>query len=397
MRVVLHDYSGHPFQAQLARALAGRGHDVEHVSCTSYVSGKGRLQRVAGDPAGLRFSAVPLGSEFAKYSPLKRLAQEVAYARLFLRHLRRSGRPDVLVMCNVPLLAHWLIWLRTRDLPQVFWHQDVYSLAWSGVLRKRLGALGVPPAWALERMERAISRAAGHVVVIADTFLPVHRRWGTPARRLTVQPNWAPVDELTPRPRAGNPWASAHDLGDRPVLLYSGTLGLKHDTRVFADLIGAVRQDLPDAVLVVVSAGEAARALHRPDRGIVVLPYQPFADLPDMFGSADLLLTVLEPDASDYSVPSKTLSYLCAGRPVVALVPRSNPAFDIVADAGGLPYDLGHTPVAQVAADVTALLQDAPERERRGATAREYAEEHFDVAGIADRFEGVLRSAVGPR
>lgn len=395
MRVVLHDYSGHPFQAQLARALAARGHEVDHVSCTSYVSGKGRLERVPGDPAGLTFSAVPLRSEFAKYSPLKRLSQEVAYARLFLRHLRRGPRPDVLVMCNVPLLAHWLVWLRTRATPQVFWHQDVYSLAWSGVLRTRLGVLGALPARALEAMERAISRSAGRVVVIADTFLPVHRRWGTPPGRILVQPNWAPVDELTPRPREGNPWAADHDLGDRPVLLYSGTLGLKHDTAVFGELVARVREQLPETVLVVVSAGTAAQALHRPQDGIVVLPYQPFAALPDMFGAADLLLTVLEPDASDYSVPSKTLSYLCAGRPVLALVPRSNPAFAIVADAGGLAYDLAATPVATVAADTARLLRDGPERDRRGAAARAYAEEHFDVAVIADRFEQVLEAARG--
>ncbi len=30
MRILVHDYSGHPFQAQLSRELARRGHDVVH-------------------------------------------------------------------------------------------------------------------------------------------------------------------------------------------------------------------------------------------------------------------------------------------------------------------------------------------------------------------------------
>jgi hypothetical protein len=28
MKVVLHDFAGHPFQAELSRRLAARGHDV---------------------------------------------------------------------------------------------------------------------------------------------------------------------------------------------------------------------------------------------------------------------------------------------------------------------------------------------------------------------------------
>ena len=40
MRVVVHDYPGHAFPAQLARALAGRGHDVLHLQLASFVAGK---------------------------------------------------------------------------------------------------------------------------------------------------------------------------------------------------------------------------------------------------------------------------------------------------------------------------------------------------------------------
>ena len=35
MRILVHDYAGHPFQVQLSRALAQRGHDVLHAYCAS--------------------------------------------------------------------------------------------------------------------------------------------------------------------------------------------------------------------------------------------------------------------------------------------------------------------------------------------------------------------------
>ena len=53
LTVVIHDYSGHPGQVQLSRALAGRGHRVTHQHCPSYVTGKGAVEPVADDLASL--------------------------------------------------------------------------------------------------------------------------------------------------------------------------------------------------------------------------------------------------------------------------------------------------------------------------------------------------------
>ena len=52
---IIHDFAGHPFQAELSRELAARGHDVEHAYATQYASGKGKLERLDGDPDGADF------------------------------------------------------------------------------------------------------------------------------------------------------------------------------------------------------------------------------------------------------------------------------------------------------------------------------------------------------
>ena len=48
MRVVVHDYVGYAFPAQLARALARRGHDVLFLHCSSFVAGKGLVEASEG-------------------------------------------------------------------------------------------------------------------------------------------------------------------------------------------------------------------------------------------------------------------------------------------------------------------------------------------------------------
>ena len=57
--------------------------------------------------------------------------------------------------------------------------------------------------------------------------------------------------KLPQRPRA-NAWAAAHGLSDKTVLLYSGTMGLKHDPELLVHLARRFK-DRPDVRVVVVS------------------------------------------------------------------------------------------------------------------------------------------------
>ena len=65
-----------------------------------------------------------------------------------------------------------------------------------------------------------------------------------------------------------------------------------------------------------------------------LLPFQPWEDLPDMLGAADVLLVLLEAEAGAFSVPSKILTCLCAGRPILAAMPAANLGARTIAAAG---------------------------------------------------------------
>jgi len=56
MRIHLHDFAGHPFQVQLSRRLAQRGHDVLHSHGAQVVTGRGRLDVADDDPPTLRIA-----------------------------------------------------------------------------------------------------------------------------------------------------------------------------------------------------------------------------------------------------------------------------------------------------------------------------------------------------
>ena len=104
MRVNLHDFSGHPFQAQLARNLAARGHEVLLGYSSQYITGHGRLEVGPEDPPTLRMEGLTADVPMVKYSPLGRTRFELAYADAWRRRLA-AEKFDVVVACNVPLFA----------------------------------------------------------------------------------------------------------------------------------------------------------------------------------------------------------------------------------------------------------------------------------------------------
>ena len=394
MNLLVHDYSGHPFQAQLSRALAVRGHAVVHSTCAAYVSGKGDLD--AHDTAGLRFETIGRGP-VKKHNFVQRTFQELGYGFELAGQIRRE-KPDAVMVSNAPIptLVVAVLFMLVRRVPWVLWHQDVQAVALDSFAGNKLGKVWHIAARVLAVAERWCSRRAAHIVVIAESFVDVHESWGT-ADKVSVIPNWAPLDEIVPTPRH-NAWSAEHDLDGPKTLVYSGMLGLKHDPVLLVELTDRVRELGVDARLVVVNTGPAEgvvrEAAARCDVPLTYLPFQPYERLPEVLGTGDLLVVLLERSAGAFSVPSKTLSYLCAGRPVIGLMPHENLASQLLERAGCavLPPDVSSIDAA--AKWVADVLTDESKHAELSARTRALAESEFALEGCADRFEHILvRSA----
>jgi len=400
MRVNVHDYSGHPFQVQLSRELAARGHEVLHNYSAQYVTGHGRLTETADDPATLRIRAVHSRLPFAKYSPVSRLRFEAAYADAWLDILDREPF-DLVISCNVPLFAAARVArdLRRRGQPWVFWHQDIYSIAIAHEAERKLPApVARVVGRRVEGIEARMVRDADGVVAITDAMTNQYMRWGLDTPHATVIPNWAPIDDITPVQR-DNAWASDNGLPQAPLrLLYAGTLGRKHNPLLLLQILDELGRRGREAVLVVASEGDGADELALAARGrsdVSIVGYQPAERFSEVLSSADVVVALLEPEAGRFSVPSKVLSYLSAGRPIVALMPGDNPAAVDVRSAGGFVAEPSFSGAIAAADWLTSVAKDPAAFESIGLQARALAEQRFDIARIADRFEDVLERAAG--
>jgi glycosyltransferase involved in cell wall biosynthesis len=385
MRLLVSDYSGHPFQVQLSRHLAAKGHDVTHVYFSEFQTPRGDLEERADDPTLFRLRPVSIGRPFAKTRFLKRRMQELQVGAEIAKVIK-DVNPEVVLSANAPLDTQRRILraTKTQGARFFFWLQDIYSVAITSVLEQKFGPLGRFVGHRYRSLEVAMmNRSDGIIAVSADFlgFLREHRVC-TPA---TVIENWAPFDRLSERARNPSP-------GERKPFrfVYSGTLGYKHDPELLlllAERTGAevhIHTEGPTAEFL---RNEATR------RGLSdtvrVSGWVPFDELALVLDRADVLVAMIGTEAGTYSVPSKVFSYLCTGKPLLLSVPAENLAARVVAreNAG-----LVAAPERRDEFLANALrLQANPDlRASLGRNGLAYAERAFDIDRIAERFKLIM-------
>jgi colanic acid biosynthesis glycosyl transferase WcaI len=393
LRIFLHDYTGHPPQVHVSRELARRGHRVLYAYAAMAETPRGNLARQPTDPPGFDIVGVGINGVFRKHSYFKRQLQEIEYGRTAAR-VAAAFSPDIIIAGDTPLfpLNSLQRLARRSSAAFVFWMMDVYGLAVREGLRKRLPALSSAIGNFYIAFEKYLVRRSDQVVVISEGFQDLLDQWGARPERVDTLPLWAPLEDIPVREK-NNLWSRKYGLASTTNIIYAGTLGLKHNPQHLVTLSRRLAAR-SGTRLVVISEGLGVDFLKEQKKllgltNLEIMPYQPFSDLPDVFGSADILLVLLEPEAGVFSVPGKVLSHLCAGRAQVGLIPRENRASRVINESGGgiaidarRPNDFVDT--------VVRLVKFPEERALLGRNARAYAEREFDIARIGEAFERII-------
>lgn len=400
VRVAVHDYPGHAFPVQLSRKLAARNHEVLHLHSHSVISPRGAIAKSATDAPSFRISGIDLGRVIEREAFVRRYFQERAYGRL-LRKQILDFKPELVISATTPLDAQTAALDAASAMGGafVFWLQDLQGIAIERLLGAKLGLPGRLIGRYYKRMEQRLLRESDAVVTISEDFTKVLHNWGVDSKAIWTIPNWASPQEVPERSK-DNSWSRAHGISGRFCFLYSGTLGMKHNPNLLLQLAWHYRGNT-DVRVVVVSEGVAAqwltaKAVERGLGNLIVLPFQPYSTFPDVLASADVLLTILEPDAGVFSVPSKVLSYLCAARPLLLAVPGENLATRTVLESGAGVAVEPDDPQAFIR-EAEMLRTNPDRRSDMSARARQYADRNFDLERIADRFEEVFEAALRKR
>lgn len=394
MKILINDYCGHPFQVQLSRSLAHRGYQVLHIYCSSVQTPHGTLTKQKNDLPNFDIQPIELSREFNKYGLVSRWQQERELGQKMVK-VALDFSPNIIISANTPLGAQGqLVKLSHRQkIKFIFWVQDILGVGISKALKKRLPIVGGIIGWFFQKLEQSLLKKSQKIVLISKDFESYIPSKLIKNNQVTVIENWAPLDELPLMPRT-NAWSCKNGLDNKFCFLYSGTLGLKHNPELLLQL--AIHfKDKTNVRIIVISEGLGADFLaekkvqHGLDN-LIVMKFQPFEMMPSVLASADILLAILEPDASIFAVPSKVLTYLCANKPLLLAVPLENLAARIVNDnKAGIVISPSDTTAFIEAAD--KLMYNSELRIHLAANGRQYAEQTFQIAKITDNFEQIIK------
>ena len=398
-RIAIHDFVGHPFQVELSRELARRGHDVLHLYCPDFEGPKGALRRGASDPVGFNILPVRIRGQYRKYSLVQRMIRERRYATDCVSEVVGFA-PDVVLSGNaLPQLQNWIrVPLQRLRIPFVAWIQDIYGLGIGVVLARMFGPVGHLMAFPFRVAERRLVSQSNASIFICEEFMEFFQGdcSRSPGKAWHVVGNWAALGRLPVRPK-DNPWCLAAGLAAKRVVLYSGILGLKHNPELLVQLALSFRERR-NVIVVVITEGPGRAHLERRQvelglQNLRLLDFQPFELFPDVMGTGDVLLAMLGKEAGRYAVPSKVLTYLCARRAILLSMPRSNLAARTVID-NDLGIVVEPDDEAGFIREAWRLLDEPAVASAMADRARRYAESAFDISLIGSRFEEILSEVI---
>jgi colanic acid biosynthesis glycosyl transferase WcaI len=225
-------------------------------------------------------------------------------------------------------------------------------------------------------MERFCLNHAKVVRIISDSFRPDLLAMGVPDEKLVLVYDWVDIDLICPQPR-DNSFAREHGLADRFVIMYAGNIGLSQGLDNVLNAAEKLAAD-KDICFVLVGDGSNRQCLideteRRQLKNVKFIPFQPRKCLPEVLATADISLVSLQPGIGTLSIPSKTMSILASGRPIIACIDDNAEVVKLINKAeSGLcvPPD---NPSKLVEA-ILKLKEDAALRDRLGHNGRIWAE-----------------------
>jgi len=332
----------------------------------------------------------------------RRILHEASFiASASIRTLARVRRekPDLLFVVSPPLGLGLTAFTLSRlwKVPYIFHVADLQPDA-----ALELGMLGRSRTLsALFAIERLAYRSAARVSTLTHAIRRRIVEKGVTPEKVVLFSDWAdPALFDIPLDDCGDEFKRSFGLRGRFLVLHAGNVGVKQGLEVMLNA-AELSRTRDDIAWLVAGEGAMRETLqeHARSRGLGNLwfiPLQPDSIFREMLAAADVCLVTQRKTVGDVVFPSKVLTLLAAGRPVIASLNMSSAVARAIQEAGaGLlakPEDPG-----ALLTSVLALQSNAEARAAMRSHGRSYARRHWDREQILPLFEAELVRVAEPR
>ncbi|NJO77808.1 MAG: glycosyltransferase family 4 protein [Cyanobacteria bacterium RM1_2_2] len=400
MRILIYSYNYHPepigiapLMTELAEGLVSRGHEVRVVTGMPnypqrqiYDDYKGKLY-CTEERNGV---IIQRSCVWIRPQPglVTRMLLDGSFVVSSLVQALRGWRPEVILLTVPPLPvsvpAALLGWF--YSCPLVLNLQDILPDAAVHVgLITNKKAIRV-----FEALEKFAYRTANAISVITDGFTENLVGKGVAKEKIRCIPNWVDTKFIRPLPKEGNAFRQAYGLEDKFVVMYSGNIALTQGLETVIQT-AAQLSHLPQIMFVIVGEKKALAALQQAcekygANNVLLLPFQPREQLPEMLAAADVGLVVQKSNVISFNMPSKIQVLLASGRPIVASVPFSGTAARAIRQSGGGTVVEPEQPTS-LAAAIEDLYRNPAKANTLAQQGRAYAMQNYSFEKALSRYE----------
>lgn len=332
----------------------------------------------------------------ARVTSLKRVIHEASFIASALLRAMAARKPEVIITVSPPLgLAMPAILLgRIWRVPYVFHVQDLQPDAAVELGMLRRGRL----TRVLYGLESLAYRKAALVSTITESMRATIVSKGISAEKVEVLANWAdPSLFEVGRTGRGEKFRRAFGLEGKFLVVHSGNMGVKQGLDVILDA-AAGSSSHPDITYLLVGDGAVRPGLEKRAASFALsnlrfLPLQPGEMFRDMMAAADVCLITQQRRVADIVFPSKTLTILAAGCPVIASLNSGSEVARAINRAGAGPVVEPENPQALLEA-VLELKSNPERRIEMGERGRAYAHQNWSRERILSAMEAKLAQLV---
>jgi colanic acid biosynthesis glycosyl transferase WcaI len=293
----------------------------------------------------------------------------------------------------LPLALAALALCRLRGRPLAVNIQDLFPQS-----AIDLGVLKNPHLIALfRRLESFLFRQADWLVVHSEGNRGyILERGGQPGK-VSVVPHWIDTQTLKPSSKL-NGYRASLGLEKHFVVSFAGVMGYAQDLETVLTSAELLRDQEHIAFLLVgdgVNKPELVQwAQQKGLHNVHFLPMQPKEKYPEVLAASDVCLVTLRQEMKTPVVPSKIMSIMAAGRPILASLPLESDAPQLIREARcGLCLPPGDTQA--MAQAIARLGADQTLRQNMGAEGRRFAVKHFSLERCAAYLESKLQNMRG--
>lgn len=243
---------------------------------------------------------------------------------VFFNLLIKRDYDKILLVSNPPLVPYiGYLMKKIRGKNFIYLVHDVYP-----DVAEKLGVIKKDSiiSKAMNYVNNKVYKNAEKVIVLGQDMKKVIESKGTPSNRIEIITNWS--DSKVIYEKEVEPgFSKAYEMMDKLNVLYTGNISEVHDIETIVDVARKLKDD-ENIKFTFVGDGKKKPYIlevikNEGLNNVQVLDYVFGEEYNSLLNCANAFIVSLGKGIEGLGVPSKTYSYMAAGKPIIAIMTRS--------------------------------------------------------------------------